>query len=125
MYTFNVQYLPHLRPYNRYMCSLMEVPMDTKAFKVSHTNPFARRYSHHVFLHREPHCLSDQPHVVQVAAVLALVCVWSAELHRRNNKHRDLLPHVAVLSPTPHATDQRTLRSKSWEQHGRTKYFTW
>lgn len=65
-----------------------------------HTNPFARRYSHHVFLHREPHCLSDQPHVVQVAAVLALVCVWSAELHRRHNKHHGLLPHVAVLSPT-------------------------
>ena len=85
MHTLNVQYSPHLRPYNGYMCiPKWSCLWPLKHLKVSQTDPLARWYSHHVFLHHKPHCLSNEPHVVQVAAVLALVRVWPAELQTHN-----------------------------------------
>ena len=85
MHTFNVQYAPHLRPYNGYLC----IPKRSclwplKHLKISHTDPLARRYSHYVFLHHKLHRLSNELHVVQVAAVLGLVHVWPAELQTHN-----------------------------------------
>jgi len=72
------------------------------------THPLAGWNPQHIFLHNKPHGLSNQPDVVQVATILALVCVWSAELQetKYNLLTPSPIPRTASIPSTVSDTNQ-------------------